>query len=646
MPARKDLQSIYIWTVAALGLGCLLLAVPEWHISDPLKLLSYVVLAAVASSMKVKLPGIDGTLSASFLFTFIGIVDMTLPDTLLIAIVGTVAQFYWRPARRLKVVQLVFNVSQVALCSTIAFLVYQTGLHYTTHHRLGLPLIIATITYFTCNTLAMSIVIALTENKSIPRVWADSYGWSFPHYLVGGAIAALITLTNSRVGWEASLLVLPPIYLMYHSYRLYFERLEAEKQRAEQMSSLHLRTIEALALAIEAKDQTTSAHLHLVRVYARELAKELHLSKEETDALSVASMLHDIGKIAIPEHILTKPGKLTREEFAKMKTHPIVGAEILKQVDFPYPVVPIVRAHHEKWDGSGYPDGLAGESIPIGARILAAVDYLDALASERQYRRAMSLNDAMAKLSSEAGKSFDPRVVSALALRYQELEKLTRDKPVKATPRLSTDIEVSAGLAPGAGFAEEVLHPSVSCSKLESVSPCVESSIEASRTLIQFCLDHPELLSAEELVCLLGQKIKQSVPYDSIAIYDGKGKTLVPMYVTGPESELLSRPIPIGSGLSGWVASTSKEIMNGDPSLEFSRTANSPKFFDLGSALVVPVNVNEAVIAVIALYRRQAGAFSETESEILLRFANHLAAALQQLRGRKGMQAFSQGAGS
>ncbi len=645
MPARKDLQSIYIWTVAALGSGCLLLAVPGWHISDPLKLFSYVVLAGVASSMKVKLPGIDGTLSASFLFTFIGIVDMTLPDTLLIAIVGTIAQFYWRPARQVRVVQLIFNVSQVALCSTIAFFVYQAGLQYTTHHRFGLPLIIAAVTYFACNTVAMSIVIALTENKSILRVWADSYGWSFPHYLVGGAIAALIAVTNSHIGWEASLLVLPPIYLMYHSYRLYFERLEAEKQRAEQMSSLHLRTIEALALAIEAKDQTTGAHLHRVRVYATELAKELHLSKEEMEALSVASMLHDIGKIAIPEHILNKPGKLTREEFTKMKTHPIVGAEILKQVDFPYPVVPIVRAHHEKWDGSGYPDGLAGESIPIGARILAAVDYLDALASDRQYRRAMSLTDAMAKLSLEAGKSFDPRVVSALAIRYQELEKLTRDKPVKATPRLSTDIEIIAGLAPGAGFAEEV-HSSVSSSRLESVPRSVESSIEASRTLIQLCLDHPELLSAEELLCLLGQKVNRFVSYDSIAIYEGKGKRLVPIYVSGPESELLSLPVPIGSGLCGWVAYTSKEIINADPNLEFSRTADSSKFFDLGSALVVPVNVNKVVVAVIALYRRRVGAFSQAELEILIRFANHLAPTLQRLRAPNGEQASSQSAGS
>src|SRR5437588_4065168 len=189
------------------------------------------------------------------------------------------------------------------------------------------------------------------------------------------------------------------------------------------MANLHLRTIEALALAIEAKDQTTHDHLQRVRVYAMEVAKELKLSRDEIEALRAATLLHDIGKLAVPEHIISKPGRLTAEEFEKMKIHPIVGAEILEEVAFPYPVVPIVRAHHERWDGSGYPCGLKGEEIPIGARILSAVDCLDALASDRQYRRALPLDEAMAKVASESGTSFDPRVIEVLAARYRELEQ-------------------------------------------------------------------------------------------------------------------------------------------------------------------------------------------------------------------------------
>src|SRR5437868_15368525 len=272
--------------------------------------------------------------------------------------------------------------------------------------------------------------------------------------MVGAATAGLIHFLNAHIGWQSSLLVLPPIYLMYRSYRLYLGKLETEKQHAEQVSKLHLRTIEALALAIEAKDENTAEHLQRVRVYSMALAKELRLSEDETEALQAASVLHDIGKLAVPEHIISKPGRLTPEEFEKMKIHPIVGAEICERVNFPYPVAPIVRAHHEKWDGSGYPEGLSGEGIPLGARILSAVDCLDALASDRQYRRALPLDEAMAVVAGEVNRSFDPKVIEVLQRRYQELEKTAREQPSKAPPKLSTDIKVERGLAPAAGFAQ------------------------------------------------------------------------------------------------------------------------------------------------------------------------------------------------
>jgi putative nucleotidyltransferase with HDIG domain len=166
--------------------------------------------------------------------------------------------------------------------------------------------------------------------------------------------------------WQGSIVLMPVIYLIYRSYELYLARLEDERRHVESIGGLHMRTIEALALAIEAKDHTTHEHLRRVRVYAVEVGKQLGLSGQELEALKAAALLHDIGKLAVPEHIISKPGRLTQEEFEKMKIHPVVGAEILERVSFPYPVAPIVRAHHEKWDGSGYPYGLTGEEIPLG----------------------------------------------------------------------------------------------------------------------------------------------------------------------------------------------------------------------------------------------------------------------------------------
>src|SRR4029077_923205 len=393
-------------------------------------------------------------LSVNFLFTLLGILELSLPETLLIGLASTLAQFYWRPARRPKFIQLFFNVSQVTVSSAAAYSAYQLVATHILHGPGPLALLVAAITHFAFNSTAMSGIIGLTESKPVSKVWTESYLWSFPYYMVGAAIAGLVHFLNGHVGWQSSLLVLPPIYLMYRSYRLYLGKLETEKRHAEQVSSLHLRTIEALALAIEAKDQTTGEHLQRVRVYAMELAKELRLSGDDTEALRAASVLHDIGKLAVPEHIISKPGKLTPEEFEKMKIHPIVGAEILEQVHFPYPVVPIVRAHHEKWDGSGYPYGLTGEDIPIGARILSAVDCLDALASDRQYRRALPLGDAMKVVISESGKAYDPRIVELLGKHYVELERLAKEQPFQAPVKLSTDIKVERGLAPDAGFAE------------------------------------------------------------------------------------------------------------------------------------------------------------------------------------------------
>src|SRR2546423_5023195 len=308
--------------------------------------------------------------------------------------------------------------------------------------------------YFIANAGTIAMVISLTERRGLRRILVDCYFWSFPYYLVGAGIAAAIAWLNHSFNWEASLLVLPAVYLIYRSYRLYLGKLEDEKRHVEEMANLHLRTIEALALAIEAKDHTTHEHLQRVRVYAIEVAKHLGVNGPELEALHAASLLHDIGKLAVPEHIISKPGRISPEEFEKMKIHPLVGAEILERVQFPYPVVPIVQAHHEKWDGSGYPYGLKGEQIPIGARILAAVDCLDALASDRQYRRALPLDEAMERLQAESGTAFDPTIVQILERRYAELEQLVRERIESlGLQKLSTGVRVNRAVEPAAGFA-------------------------------------------------------------------------------------------------------------------------------------------------------------------------------------------------
>ena len=634
--ARQIGARAYVAGMGAVALVCFGSAFFFWHSSDPVKFVCYLAAVILASSLKVSLPSIEGTLSVNFLFTLIGILEMSLPETLLLGLVSTFAQFYWRPARRLKMVQLVFNLSQVTVSSAAAYVAYKLVSTFVLHGPGPLALLVAAITHFACNTTAMSTIIGLTEDKPVSKVWTESYLWSFPYYMVGAAIAGLVSFLNRHIGWQASLLVLPPIYLMYRSYRLYLGKLEAEKQHAEKVSGLHLRTIEALALAIEAKDQTTGEHLQRVRVYAMELARDLGLSEDETEALRAASVLHDIGKLAVPEHIISKPGKLTPEEFEKMKIHPIVGAEILEQVDFPYPVVPIVRAHHEKWNGSGYPNGLEGEAIPIGARILAAVDCLDALASDRQYRRALPLEEAMAKVASEAGISFDPRVVGVLERRYVELEKLANEQPVQAPPKLSTDVKVERGLAPDAGFAESET-PSVYETPAKGHLDVMAVARQEAQALSEFGVKLGTGLNLEDTLSLLAVRVKRLVPHDSMAVYVVRDKVLVPEFVSGENFRLFfSLRIPIGEGLSGWVAQNSKPILNGNPSVEPGYLNDPSRFSTLRSALAVPLEGGVSVVGVLALYRAGADAFTRDDLSVLQAMGAGLGLAIENVLQHAG----------
>ena len=617
----------FVAAMALVALSCFVFAMIHWQSSDPVKFLCYLVVALLASSLRIKLPGINGTMSVNFLFILLGVLELSFAETLVIGFAAVLVQCYWKPATGPKPIHVIFNLSQLPAGTAISYGVYVLASRWLPG-ALPLALMLVAVTYFVFNTMAMAIIIRLTESKPILKVWSECYFWSLPYYLVGAAIVGLVNFLNRHIGWQSSLLVLPPVYLMYRSYRLYLGKLEDEKKHAEQVSSLHLRTIEALALAIEAKDHTTHEHLQRVRVYAMELAKELGLNEDETEALRAASVLHDIGKLAVPEHIVSKPGKLTPEEFEKMKIHPIIGAEILEQVEFPYPVVPIVRSHHEKWDGSGYPNGLKGEEIPIGARILAAVDCLDALASDRQYRRALPLDEAMARVAADAGKSFDPRVVEVLQRRYIELEKQANQQPAKPVAKLSKDVKVERGLAPAAGFAETAPAPLRSGHQIELRGDFL-SSIAAARQEAQmlFELSH-ELgtsLSLDDTLSMLSVRLKRLAPYDSMAVYLVKDESLMPEFVSGDNFRLFSSLcIPIGQGLSGWVAQNNKPILNGNPSVEPGYLNDPMKFSTLRSALAVPLSGSTGVVAVLALYRAQQDAFTKDHLRILLAIGSKL----------------------
>jgi diguanylate cyclase (GGDEF)-like protein/putative nucleotidyltransferase with HDIG domain len=588
----------------------------------------YLGIAILASRLKVNLPGITGTLSVNFLFILIGVLELSFTETLILGAVSMLAQCMY--PERPQAIQLTYNVCAGAISTALAYGVYHDQFAQNLLGNRPMLLGIAATVYFIANAGSIAMVISLTEQRPLTRILVDCYFWSFPYYLVGAGIAGAIGWLNESFNWETSLLLVPAVYLIYRSYRLYLGKLEDEKRHVEEMANLHLRTIEALALAIEAKDHTTHEHLQRVRVYAIEVAKEFGVIGPELEALHAAALLHDIGKLAVPEHIISKPGRLTPEEFEKMKIHTLVGAEILERVRFPYPVVPIVRAHHEKWDGSGYPMGLKGAEIPVGARILSAVDYLDALASDRQYRRALPLREVMTKLAAESGKSFDPKVVEILKRRYEQLERMAVAKSASdpiAGP-LSTAIKIERGLEPAAGFENATAQDYAGKENTFLVS--IAAARQEAQSLFELSQDLGASLSLPETLSVFSIKLKPMVPYDAIAIYIMREDSLVPEFVNGDNYRLFSSlRIPLGQGLSGWVAHNRKPIINGNPSVEPGYLNDPSKFSTLSSALAVPLEGVSGVIGVIALYRSERDAFTSDHLRILLAVSSKMALSIE-----------------
>jgi putative nucleotidyltransferase with HDIG domain len=323
--------------------------------------------------------------------------------------------------------------------------------------ELLLPTVMMAGTYFLCNSVLT--VFAISTEIGIPpvRTWR-LHASSLALNSLGGACLGLVLAVQAPGAQLRDIagglaIVVPLLAITYRMLRSSTERMEDANRHLEELNALHLSTIETLAAAIDAKDEGTHGHIRRVQTYATRLATALGVSEpQEVKAIQAAALLHDIGKLSVPDSILNKPGRLTPAEYERMKLHAAAGATILSQVRFPYPVVPIVRHHHENWDGTGYPDGLQGDAIPLGARIMAVVDCYDALTSDRPYRRALTRDAALAILGSRRSRMYDPRVIDAFVAIHRELATTPIEIPelpglVHASDQLSEALAVPGAAA-------------------------------------------------------------------------------------------------------------------------------------------------------------------------------------------------------
>lgn len=634
---RKSLVTkLLLYGVIAAGIIAFFLTVAQLSVPSPVKFFCYCVLALVPAALKVKLPGITGTLTVSYVFVLIGLADMSLPECLIAGALAALVQCIVHATKRPRPIQVLFNVANVSLAIVACGAVFSWRYLHVSGIGLLMRLTFAAITYFLLNTLAVAAIIALTESKPLFRIWRECYLWTFPFFLVGAGFAWGFHYMAGAFGWQVALLALPGIYILYGAYHYYLSRLHNETLHAQNIAALHLRTIEALAMAIDAKDETTHDHLQRVHVYATEIARELNLTDLEMDAIQAAAMLHDIGKLAVPEHIISKPGKLTPEEFEKMKIHPVVGAEILEQVQFPYPVAEVVRGHHEKWDGSGYPDGLKGTEIPIGARILSVVDCLDAMASDRQYRKAVPLDEAMKMIVELSGTSYDPEIVAIMRRRYVELETLARKASPALVPGPAKNVVVERGEQPGAGF--EKTRADLSQDDKLGFLTSIAAARQEVQTLFELSGDLGNSLCLSDTLSIFASKLKTMIPHDLICIYSIEQDMLRPCYVEGTEQHLYSsNRIGVGEGLSGWVAENNSPVVNGNPAVEPRDPHQGSVITNLKSALAIPLEEDGSAIGVITLYACGQDAFSRDHLRILQALGPRLGAALSN--GRKLIEA-------
>jgi putative nucleotidyltransferase with HDIG domain len=597
----------------------------------------YLAVILLSSGMKVELPRSEGTMSVNFPFIFLGILQLSPQQAVCLAVCSVIAQCRFRVIKPFTIVQILFNVANVTTATVLACLTFFAVMKL--HPESAPALALAAIAYFLANTIPLTLVLAWVSNTSPFAHWRQEFLWYLPFYLVGAMVAVLADRIGIHFGWLTSLLLIPLVYTVYRAYCAQMATVRDRERHIREVEALYMRTIEGLSMAIEAKDEGTHEHLMRVRVYVAEMGKRMNLEPSMMQALHVAAFLHDIGKLAVPEHIINKPGKLTPEEFEKMKIHTVVGADILERVKFPYPVVPMIRSHHEAWDGSGYPDGLRGEEIPIGARILTVVDCFDALASERPYRRAMPIEDAMAIVKSRAGTQFDPRIVQLLEDHYPELEKLARQQSSEMEP-LRTDIFVERGAAPAAGFesgqsgshtgtsgTSTMAAASASQDVLASVTAAVRdlnALFEDSRIVAQF-------RNASDVCATLSAYLRPLIAFDCFAVFRKCDNVAALIYKDGPCADAFSNgAVALGAGLSGWVIDNGRPIINGNPTVETTLRPEAGSFTASSSALSIPLSDSGgSVFGALTLYSCSAAAFSSEHLQVLQGVQLRLTLALQ-----------------
>ncbi len=617
-----------LFVCAVIGVGAVLLFAffPTSFTGRPELFFLLLLLSSITSVFKVNLPLArrSSTMSVSYAVDFAALLLLGAHETMIVAAASAFSQCTFRIKERNPIYRTLFSMACLVVTVQAAGAVYVwlggvPGIMDVS--TLAKPLVGAATTYFLINTLTIATAIALSTRQAVIKVWNENFLWSAPSYFVGAGAAAAATWIVGISGHWLAPLAAAPLYLTYRTYKVYLGRIEDEQRHVREMADLHLATIEALALAIDAKDQTSQSHIRRVQMYAAAVARALGMNENDIQGVKTAALLHDIGKLAVPEHILSKPGPLTPEEFQKIRAHPKVGADIVSSVPFPYPVAPLILSHHERWDGKGYPAGLKGEDIPLGARILSVVDYFDALMAERPYHKAMSFDAAIGLLQQEAGKGLDPAVVA----KFIELIPGMQEEAVRleqAVRRPAADTTPQTG-QPATGLQPEPTKKNV----FEDIA-LAHREIYA---LYEIAQAMGTSLGVPETMALISAKLSNLVPFSCAALflYDEESETLRCRFATGTDAEVIQQvAVHSGEGLTGWVARNRRPLVNARPSADLEAAGLTQLTTTLQSALVCPLMFADRFIGTLSVYHTDAAFYRDDHRRLLDRVSEQAAAVI------------------
>jgi diguanylate cyclase (GGDEF)-like protein/putative nucleotidyltransferase with HDIG domain len=625
-PAR-----VFVSATIAVGAALLVWLGPQARYTDQLWLfLGLLITSSVTSAFKVGLPlaKSGSTMSVSYAVDFASLLLLGPNETMVVAVTSAWSQCTFRMKKKNPLYRTLFSMACLAITVQAAGFAYLVtggvpGTLAGTVPGVARPLVAAATTYFVFNTCVIAVAVALSTRQSFLTVWNQNFLWSAPSYFVGAGAAAIATWAVLSSGVWLAVLAAAPLYLTYRTYKVYLGRIDDERRHVQEMADLHLATVEALALAIDAKDQTAQSHIRRVQVFAAAIAKGLGMSEAEIQGVKTAALLHDIGKLAVPEHILSKPGPLTQEEFQKIRVHPQVGAEIISAVPFPYPVAPLILSHHERWDGKGYPQGLKGEEIPLGARILAVVDYFDALTSDRPYHKAMTPDAAVALLQQEAGRALDPTAVQTFVKMLPELNGAADQWETETPRRLSLEPTSDLG-RPAAGFQPESTKTSTVFEDIALAHREIYALYEIAQTM-------GTSLGVTDTMAVISSKLSNLVPFSSCAlfVYDEDTETLKCRFANGVEADLISTlTVRAGQGMTGWVARNRRPLVNARPSADFEASGLTARATALQSGLVAPLVFNDRLIGTLGVYHTQPDFYIDDHRRLLDRVSEQASAVI------------------